>query len=255
MLESIRLAARQVHPVEDLWHRHHPILGYPKGVIPVPEPIQGVAFFPGGYGLWRTDVSQPLPVFPVGGVMVLGHDFHSETGYLQSRARGHEAESQPTWRNLRALLGAVGIQFEECFFTNVYMGLRAGNSTTGTFPGASDESFVEHCTAFLTEQLVAQQPRLILTLGVHVPPILARLSRQLEDWLHAKGIKHLDRVGPVRRAVTFDSAPGLSSTVVALIHPSLRHASLRHREYSSLSGAAAELAMLRDGVASIRSAS
>lgn len=243
-----------MHPAEDLWRRHHPACGYPLGVLAVPEPIPGVAFFPGGYGLWRRDVTQPLPAFPVGGIMVLGHDFHSEAGYRESLTRQHEADSQPTWRNLREVLTAATIQFEDCFFTNVYMGLRAGDATTGVFPGATDQAFVDHCTRFLAEQIATQQPRLILTLGVHVPPILARLSPELVDWQLGRGIKYLDKVGPIRKAVAFNAEPTVTSTVVALIHPSLRHASLRHRSFAGLTGHAAELAMLRDGMASTRPA-
>src|SRR5687767_9546772 len=115
-----------MHAAEQLWKRHAPPLGYPAGVVAVPECIKGTAFFPGGYGLWRPDTSTPLPPFPVRGIMVLGHDFHSEYGYRESLARGCEAETQPTWRNLLVLFKAAGIAPERCFFTNVYMGLRAG---------------------------------------------------------------------------------------------------------------------------------
>jgi hypothetical protein len=118
-----------MHMAETLWKRHHPPMGYPPGVLAVREPIPGIAFFPGGYGLWRPDVSRPLPPFPVGGVMVLGHDFHSEVGYEESLARGRKSESQPTWRQLIRLLCQVGIDPTRCFFTNVYLGLRAGAAT------------------------------------------------------------------------------------------------------------------------------
>src|SRR6476620_3465173 len=95
------------NPVLELWRRHPPSAGYPAGVVRVPEPIPGLAFFPGGYGLWDTGPDRPLPDFPVGGVMVLGHDFHSEAGYRDSLARGRESPTQPTWRNLLALLNAA----------------------------------------------------------------------------------------------------------------------------------------------------
>lgn len=234
------------HPVETLWAQHHPPAGYPPGVLAVREPIPGIAFFPGGYGLWREDISQPLPPFPVGGIMVLGHDFHSERGYEASLARGRESASQPTWRQLCKLFVIVGIDPRECFFTNIYMGLRAGSATTGPFPGRTDRAFVEHCRLFLTEQIRVQRPSLILTLGVHVPPFLGALSPQLTKWTKAKGLKHIDGVGPVQRAVRFPA--DLVSTVVALTHPSLRDASVRHRRYAGNAGHEAELAMLRDAL-------
>jgi hypothetical protein len=238
-----------MHPAEELWSRHHPPQGYPTGVIGVPEPIPGIAFFPGGYGLWREDLTQPLPTFPVGGVMVLGHDFHSKTGYEASLARGREAASQPTWRNLTVLLERAGIPFTRCFFTNVYMGLRDDGSTTGPFPGAKDPVFVAHCVAFLREQLAAQRPSLILTLGINAPAILGTQSADLAAWTRRRGLKHLDENSPVRQGVSFQGLPGLATTVVALTHPSQRAASVRHRRYGGEDGAAAELAMLRDGLA------
>lgn len=243
-----------MHPAEALWAIHHPPAGYPAGVLPVPEPISGLAFFPGGYGLWGTGQGRPLPAFPVGGIMVLGHDFHSVAGYTESRRLGGERLTLPTWRNLLELFKAAGIAPERCFFTNLYMGLRAGTATTGPFPGARDPTFVEHCQTFFLEQLRAQRPRLLLTLGVNVPPIICGLSPELAPWAAGRGLKHLDAVGPVQVNATFPGVQDFRTTAVALIHPSLRHASLRHRRYGRITGAGAELSMLRDGMAIAASA-
>jgi hypothetical protein len=239
-----------MHAAQQLWERHHPATGYPHGVEPVPEPLPGLAFFPGGYGLWGCRQGEPLPSFPVGGIMVLGHDFHSREGYDKSRKLGAEPLTLPTWNNLLALLRDVGVSIERCFFTNLYMGLRSGSGTTGPFPGATDATFVAHCQAFLLEQLRIQRPALILTLGVHVPKVIGALSPQLARWAEGTGLKHLDAVGAVQRGVTFAGVDAHSTTVVALIHPSLRHASLRHRQYGQVRGPEAELAMLRAGLAS-----
>ena len=237
-----------MHPAEALWAHHHPPAGYPAGVVAVPVPISGLAFFPGGFGLWGATAGRPLPPLPLGGVMVLGHDFHSEAGYQASRRAGGERLTLPTWSNLLKVLAATGIPAERCFFTNLYMGLRAGTETTGPFPGVTDQLFVAHCRTFLIEQLRVQRPALVLSLGVHVPPVLGALSPELRSWAEGKGLRHLDAVGPVRVEVTFPGLEGYRTTVVALIHPSLRHASLRHRRYGSVVGADAELAMLRDGM-------
>lgn len=238
-----------MHPAEDLWARHHPRAGYPTGVVGVPEPIPGLAFFPGGYGLWDTSAGRPLPPMPVGGVMVIGHDFHSVAGYEASRLAGGERLTLPTWGNLLRLFDAAGVPPERCFFTNLYMGLRAGVATTGPFPGAADTTFVAHCRVFLAEQLRVQRPALVLSLGINVPPALGALSPELAAWATGKGVRHLDAVGPVRSGVTLGGIPEYQTTVVALLHPSLRHASLRHRRYVGEAGAAAELAMIRDGMA------
>lgn len=237
-----------MHPAESLWAQHHPPSGYPSGVIPVPEPIPGLAFFPGGYGLWGTVRGEPLPMFPVGGIMVLGHDFHSEEGYAKSLRRGSERTKMPTWRNLLKLLDAAGVQRERCFFTNLYMGLRKGAATTGEFPGAGDQAFVTHCKAFLSQQIDVQRPALLITLGVHVPKVLGSMSPALAAWTEGNGLKHLDAVGPLQSGVTFPAVPNFETTVVALIHPSLRHASLRHRRGDAPVGTDPEIPLLRRGL-------
>jgi hypothetical protein len=236
-----------MHAVEQLWQRHAPPGGYPAGVVAVPECIKGTAFFPGGYGLWRPDVSAPLPTFPLRGIMVLGLDFHSESGYRESLSRGCEADTQPMWRNLLALFKAAEIAPEKCFFTNVYMGLRAGRVTTGEFPGAKNAAFVDHCVGFLRDQIDAQRPTLILALGVNVPPLLGRLSAQLKDWTDHRGMHYLDEAGPVRFGALFDDIY-VRSVVVALTHPSLRTASVKFRQYGGKAGHAAELLMLQEAI-------
>jgi hypothetical protein len=235
-----------MHPVEALWVRRAPLAGYPLGVVPVPAPIPGLAFFPGGYGLWGSAIGKPLPSLFVGGVMVLGHDFHSEEGYRKSYQLGAEPETLPTWRNLLKLLREVGIAPEQCFFTNLYMGLRAGSTTTGVFPGARYPAFVAHCERFLLEQFRVQRPALVLTLGVHVPPVIARLSPELTAWAADRGLRHLDAVGPVQARVTFPSVAGWATTVVALTHTSLRDASVRHRRHRGAEKHDAEVRMLQD---------
>lgn len=236
------------HPLSALWLRHHPSGPYPTGVVAVPRPIPGRAFFPGGYGLWSAKAGTPLPPLPVGGVMILGHDFHSEAGYSESLRLGAERDSLPTWTNLRTLLHEANISPERCFFTNFYVGLRRGTATTGRFPGAGDRDFAEHCSQFIIEQVKLLRPRVVLTLGMQVPPLIGRLSPQLSDWCHGSQttIKFLDAAGPVRHDVELRGLSEFHTTVVALIHPSLRHGSLRHRRYGNRAGNSAELQMLLD---------
>lgn len=214
-------------------------------LVPVPTPLPCTAFFPGGFGLWRDDVSQPLPSWPFGGVMVLGHNFHSESGYRDSMEAGRESEQQPTWRHLLALLRRADIDKGECFFTSAVMGL----ATTGPFPGRNDGAFATRCQRFLRTQLAAQRPRLILTLGRWVPRLLAPLSADLEAWSEAKTFAQIDEA-PMRAPVRFPMA--IQSVVVALVHPSLRHLAVRLRRYKGLQGDDAEVAMLRDGLEAAR---
>ena len=237
------------HPVETLWAEHAPPHGYPLGVVPVPSPIPGLAFFPGGYGLWGSVAGMPLPPFPLGGVMVLGHNFDSEEGYRKSLDEGSESTRCPTWRNLLKLLSEIGIPLERCFFTNLYMGLIAGGDSTGDFPGATDPIFVTHCRQFLVRQLQAQRPSLLVTLGIQVPPVVGQLSPQLARWAAGKGLRYLDAVGPVRTDVTFPEIENYMTTAVALTHPCLRDAGVRHRRYLGAEGHQAEVRMLHNACA------
>ena len=237
------------HPAERLFEGLETVEPYPEGVVPVPERLSGTAFFPGGMGLWHPNPEDPLPPMPTGGVMVLGHDFYSEAGYRRFLANRGESTRGPTWRNLLALLARVGVGPERCFFTNAYMGLRAGSENTGRFPGSRDPGFVGRCRAFLEEQIRAQQPRLILTLGSHVPAVLAPLSEDLTPWLKAASLKALDEAGcPFITAAHFPSIPPSDVTVAALVHPSIRWASVLRRRYKNLSGDAAEVRILGDAL-------
>lgn len=235
----------EMNAAEELWNHHAPKGRYPPGVLPVPKPIVGTAFFPGGFGLWNPSGKLPLPPFPKGRVMILGHDFHSEDGYQQSVDRGCESENQPTWRNLLELLERAEIRPEGCFFTNVFMGLRAGRATTGVFPGTSNEAFVQHCKNFLLLQLDTQRPSLVITLGVTAPWILGSLSPQLSAWAEQRGLRNLNDANAVHTGVSFKGLADFSTTVVALIHPSQRAANLRHRTFNGQRGDEAEMTMLR----------
>lgn len=176
--------------------------------------------------------------------MVLGHDFHSEAGYSASVQLGGERLSMPTWHNLLALFEQASVPLASCFFTNFYMGLREGGGATGPSPGAGDSVFVEHCSSFLIEQIRAQRPALILTLGRYVLPALAKHSPKLACWSGVSGFKDVDARGPVQYEVQFPGIDAYARTTVALIHPSLRLASLRHRRYEGSVGADAEIRML-----------
>lgn len=238
-----------MHASEKLWRLHHAVAPYPPDVIPVPQLISGTAFFPGGRGVWQWEPQSPLPALPVGGVMVLGHDFHSETGYHASLARGWELRSQPTWRQLTGLLEAAGIPLVQCFFTNVYMGLRKGGRATGRFPGASDSGFVGRCLDFLGVQVGAFRPRIILTLGGYVPSLLARLSDDLEAWRGVTRLIDIDRIGPVDTGARIQSNKcTVRAAVAALTHPSQRSLNVRRRRYRNRVGHDAELLMLRDAL-------
>ncbi|HEY7848810.1 MAG TPA: hypothetical protein VIC27_02035 [Ktedonobacterales bacterium] len=244
------------HPVEYLADLLAEFGDYPDGVMPVPACITGVAFFPGGSGLWGAKMGQRLPPMPVGKVMALGHNFDSVAGYEISRVRGYERENSPTWGPLLKLLCTCDIAPEDCFFTNTYMGLKADihtstgkNISTGPFPGAENHSFVYRCRAFLLKQIRAQQPRLMLTLGEKVLPVLTPLAPGLTaTWLGARHLADLD--GSAAALVYPVQFPGVphSTAVVALTHPANRGPNVKRRSYNGQVGDAAECALVRDGL-------
>lgn len=206
--------------------------------------IPGLAFFPGGDGL--LDAEQDLPI---GKVMVLGHNFDSEKGFEKSLAQGRENITSPTWRNLLDILGMAGISPSDCFFTNAYMGIKQGNEATSKFPGAKSPQFVEAWQKFLIDQIKAQRPKLIITLGNHVPAFIAPLSTDLTAWHGCKTITRLDAdkcqlISPVHFVQILD----YSTTIATLTHPSFRGLNVKHRKYNDLAGNDAELALLRDAV-------
>lgn len=237
------------HPVENLFDLLEQVRPYPAGVVAPWGRISGASFFPGGWGLWGTAADHPLPKMPIGGVMVLGHNFDCEDGFAYSLAHEGENLKGPTWRTLRRVLTQAGIALEACFFTNAYMGLKAGSEPTGKFPGAQDAAFVSRCQWFLGEQLRVQQPRLLLTLGKEAPLVLTPLSPALQQaWAGVRTLSEMDAqgsglVGPIQ----FTEMP-YPTVVVALTHPANRVPNVARRQYRGLVGDTAEQVLLRDAL-------
>src|SRR5919199_2451980 len=126
------------HPVQRFRRRLDALASYPPGVLPVPEYLRGTAFFAAAAGLLVTDPDAPLPPFPFGGVMFVGHNLDSESAFRRRLESGlaHGGPDRPmlTWRNLYRLLSVAGLAAGDCFFTNAYVGLKAGDNPTGRFP-------------------------------------------------------------------------------------------------------------------------
>jgi hypothetical protein len=148
---------------------------YPDHVLQIPRRINGTAFFPGGSGLYLEERDQSTVEFPFGGVMLLSHNFDSESGFQNSLQRGKEKLTSGTWRSLIGLLEAADVPFKDCFFTNAFMGLCEG-SNSFDYRGRDDKRFRTACLRFLKAQMELQRPRLIVTLGLHVPPLLATVA-------------------------------------------------------------------------------
>lgn len=207
---------------------------YPRGVVAVPEPIAGTAFFPGGLGLWleEDNAHQPLPK----DFMIVGQDFNTLATYERARILGSEANSSATWRNIRKIFPELNIPLTDCFFTNIYMGLRAEGRETGRFPGARDRNFVERCAAFFRRQMEAVQPKIILTLGMEP---LRVLGSEVFGFTVPRRLFLCDRIyGP------FLAKHG-EVAVVPLTHPSWYLRNVARRRFCGETGIAAEIAMVQ----------
>jgi hypothetical protein len=216
--------------------------------LPVPsEKIAGTAFFPGGAGLYLKDRDQAIIKFPVDGVMVLGHNFDSEIGFYLSAKNGKESLSIGTWGPLLNLLTDAKIPFDRCFFTNAFMGLCEGENSFD-YRGREHSEFRQACLAFLKAQIEIQRPRLIITLGLHVPSMIAELSADLDFWIGRKlKLKDIDLM-PIVRKAAFRLSSGLAhcSVLVPIAHPSLPN-NRRRKPIGWSAGRVGEIEIVRDG--------
>ncbi len=238
----------QEHPVERFWRLLQAFDGYPAGVAaPVPARVPGTAFFSASSGLWGQEPGGPLPEFPYGGVMFLANNLDNEQRYAERLAEGAKYGSAdqgtPTWRELLPLLDRTGIEPTDCFFTNVWVGLKAGaGSNTGAMAVAPGSEFDRWCQEFLCEQVREMRPRAVVALGEHAPVFLARMTEDLGEWRRWRSYRDLDR----RQAAVVEGVRlcGHTTSAVALLHPSYRPAHVSKRSFMGLSGDAAEVAML-----------
>jgi hypothetical protein len=231
------------HPVQRFRRRLEALASYPPGVIPVPEYLRGTAFFSAAAGLVVTDSNGPLPPFPFGGVMFVGHNLDSERAFrrrlVSGRAHGGPDRLMLTWRNLYRLLDAAGLAGADCFFTNAYVGLKAGDDPTGRFPGAADGEFRLWCRGFLEEQIAVMKPRAVASLGSGSRRFLSTVAPELAAWASARNPPP---------ALVRARLGGHDFAGVALLHPSGYHGSLGRRRYRHWTGLEAEAALLREAV-------
>ena len=243
-----------MYPSDELRARLREVEPYPDGVAAVPDELPFTAFFPGGAGVMLNE-DGAKPPFPFGKVMILGHNFYHLAGFELMRRKQKRDAGTPTWRNLKSTLARAGIAPEDCFFTNAYQGLMKTESSMGAFPGAKDEAFVQRCRAFFRVQLAVCQPKLVITLGVHVPPFLAFLSNELRaKWLSDKGktltFAQIDENegGLISVEVSDANEQPRRACFVALTHPAQQWPNVKRRRFSELESYEAEEALLRAGV-------
>lgn len=144
--------------------------------------IPGTAFFPGGSGLWRgLEARGPMPaLFPDSPVMFVGHNFDSIRAFDKAFLNGGEANGE-FWRRLLVILDGASLGPEECFFTNVLMGLKPG-SATGSMP--SIRGYRDQCAQFLQKQIEIVRPSVVVALGVRAEGFVSLLDRPWIKSLH-----------------------------------------------------------------------
>lgn len=229
-----------MHPVEALRRRLAECRCYPAGVVPIAEFIGGTAAFPAGCGLYRPGYDDPLPPFPMGGVLVVAHNVDAEDTFVaRLRARephGGIVRRMPYWSGMYPLLRAAEIDASECFFTNVFVGLRRGSKPEGPLDLGRTADFRDWCTAFLADQIRLIQPRAVAVMGRPAWRFMGRMSADLSGWLDRDV-----RAEPVRADLA-----GVVTVAVPMLHTSGQGRFMHRRGYRTVDEAVArEAALLR----------
>lgn len=135
---------------------------------------------------------------------------------------------------------------KDCFYSNVFMGLRDTTSLTGRFQGFKDNNFVKRNVEFLSLQIDTMKPAAIITLGRPASELLAKLSKSdLECWKSGRALSE-PNIG-FQKNIRFKEH---ICTCVAIEHTSLRHLNVKRRIYINSIGEyranSAEVEMLKD---------
>lgn len=234
------------HPSHELFERIQQFGDFPSGVTSIPRQLQGTSFFPAGVGLLVDKHNTELPRFPVGGIMILAHDWGTVGDFKLYEEQDEERLTNPTWRNMLPFLERTGIPADDCFFTNFFVGLRTAKSSVGAFPGAKDPVCVRTCQRFLTQQIDMQRPRLVLALGAYVPKMIAHMSDDLEPWERFDSFKAMDRqnLASFRNVKIRNSDHSFS--VASLVHPCYRQRNARLRRWRGFEGDEAEVNLVKE---------
>jgi len=160
------------------------------------------------------------------------------------------------------ILDRAKIPLDACFFTNAFMGLCKG-SDNKSYRGRSDLNFRAACLKFLKAQIEIQRPRLIVTLGVKVPPLLAAASDDLAEWRGREKRRSCDReirlkdldAKPLYEVARFDLDDGIVHVcaVTAIAHPSDRRNGAKRMPSCYPKGREGEIKLIRAGWALGRS--
>ena len=219
----------------------------------------GTGFFPFTDGLYKKN--NPNAKFPKGQIMVLGQDFGNEfyVEDLISKFGGDELNNKrsSTWRTIENIyVKKYNLKLEYCFFTNVLMDLREGNtSMTGNFVDRlvkkrklNENNLLNKNLDFFIEQLKMQQPKIIICLGNAVVDFISQLSFSdcIEPKIKEKKISEIDFISVIKNTkINYLE----NVKLVFFTHPSNWKLNIKHRKYNNnLTASEAEKAMLKDAM-------
>ncbi len=218
--------------------------------------VNETGFFPVADGLYKRGIENVK--FPVGKIMVLGQDFGNEyyVDDLINKFGGDELNNKrsSTWRTIENIyVKEYNLKLEMCFFTNVLMDIREGNTTmTGNFVDKLGKkrknNLLKKNLDFFIEQLNIQKPKIIICLGNAVIDFVSQLSFSdcIKPDIKEKKISNIDFVSEIKN-------PKINHLenvkLVFLTHPSNWKLNIKHRKYNNnLTASEAEKAMLKDAM-------
>ncbi|WP_290901738.1 hypothetical protein [Aquabacterium sp.] len=220
---------------------------WPEGVAEFDfNQLGGVGFFPGAKGAYVGKGEQVKDI-PVGGVMVLGHDWGTVKDYTDCLERDAEnVGGNRTWDGMRKFFNNLKIDLSEIYFTNFFMGLREGAVSVGEFPGGghpaakNKTTYVDACRELVRMQIVTQKPKVLIVYGAHLPRLISPLLENSGaiGWKQFQGFKDMDKKGtPLVAEVGFEFGRETHiTTVVSLVHPCYRNRTAEHRSWKNDQG-------------------
>jgi len=137
-------------------------------------------FFPLGSGILTEHSSIDDAEIAEGGTMVLGHDFGT-VSYVNEKCKDGKENNSRTIQNL----SDVGLNVEQTFFTNFYLGLRDDKlhekmkMTNLAVKRTND--YKSFCFNFFKTQLDFINPKLVICLGKEVGRILPGVFKNLTE--------------------------------------------------------------------------
>ncbi len=190
-----------------------------SGMTPIKNQ-KSIGFFPAGSGFWEGKET----LLNDKTVLILGQDFNNEVEfekYEKDKEKSEDPDKNKTWRNLKTLLSELQIKLDDCFFSNVYMGLRKGNlSNKGACPGVQNEAYRVSCEEFLKNQINAVEPSLIILLGFEPLKAIRKVfPKELAEWNNVKTTSEI--VLSNDKQVIVANINNKNVKVAFVIHPSM----------------------------------